>query len=140
MIYMLMAAGIFALIFGWLLLVSPAIIGKVGEICNRVVFSLDEWFKRNRILVGVALLAVAGWLLLVAGKYSAWYLDVTWGVAMAFGILFLFFPGWLSWISKASDRVLVSTDELVFGSRRALGILLIVVGLYIFYSVFLMRK
>jgi hypothetical protein len=61
-------------------------------------------------------------------------------VPLVFGLLFLFLPGWLSWLSKASNAMLFSTDELAIGWRRVIGIALIVAGLYIFYGIFMSMK
>ena len=60
-------------------------------------------------------------------------------VAIAFGLLLLFFPGWLSWLSKASNAVLFSTDDLVSGARKTFGVILIIISFYIFYVTLLTR-
>ncbi|MBI5078864.1 hypothetical protein HZB08_02460 [Candidatus Saganbacteria bacterium] len=134
----LLGGGIVSLFFGLLLLVAPGLLGALGSTCNVVVLTLDGWLNRSKVWIGVLLLITGAWMLTVAIQYPGeWYITAAWIVAVAFGLLFLFFPGWLSWLSKVSNAFLFSADEMVSGARRTFGIVLIIVSVYIFYAALL---
>lgn len=135
----LLTCGIISLLFGLLLLASPAALGGLGGVVNSVLFTLDGWLMRFRTGIGVVLLALGGWILYVALGYPAPYLTCAWIVTIAFGLLFLFFPGWLTWLSRLSNAILLSTDDLVMGSRRVTGIVLLIISFYIFYASLLVK-
>jgi hypothetical protein len=129
-----------SLIFGLLFLVSPDVLGTMGSVFNAGLFTLDSSIMRYRLWLGALLLAIAAWIFYVGLQVSSWYIVASWMIALAFGLLFLLLPGWLAWLSKASNSMLVSTDEMILGWRRVIGIALIVSGIYIFYGIFLSMK
>jgi hypothetical protein len=132
----LIVAGIVALFFGISLLLSPSLLGGLGAVCNRAILFLDEKLEPVKKWVGVLLLAVGAWLLYVVITYpELGYLTALWLVCFIFGLLFLFFSSWLSWLSNVSNRVIFSTDDVVMGSRKIVGIVLLIVGIYIFYMI-----
>jgi hypothetical protein len=129
-----------SLIFGLLFLVSPEVLGTMGSVFNAGLFTLDSLIMRYRLWLGIVLLAIAAWIFYVGLQFAVWYIIASWMVALGFGLLFLFLPGWLTWLSKASNAMLVSTDEIILGWRRVIGIGLIVSSIYIFYGIFLSIK
>ena len=129
-----------SLIFGLLFLVSPEVLGTMGSVFNAGLFTLDSLIMRYRLWLGIVLLAIAAWIFYVGLQFAVWYIIASWMVALGFGLLFLFLPGWLPWLSKASNAMLVSTDEIILGWRRVIGIGLIVSSIYIFYGIFLSIK
>ena len=139
MSYLLFCALV-SLIFGLLFLVSPAVLGRLGTVLNLVLFTLNGQTLRYRIWIGIVFLAIAAWVFYVGLQAPGWYMVALWIVPLVFGLLFLFLPGWLSWMSKASNAMLLPTDELAIGWRRLIGILLIVAGLYILYGIFMSMK
>ncbi len=124
------------LVFGLLFLASPDVLGMMGNVFNAALFVLNGQTMRFRIWIGIVLLEIAAWLFYVGLSFPAWYLTAAWLVTLAFGLLYLFLQGWLSWLSKASDAMLLSTDELAIGWRRVIGVALIVASAYIFYGIF----
>lgn len=125
-----------SLVFGFLFLASPDLLGSLGTVFNAALFVLNGQTTRYRFWIGLGLLAIAAWVFYVGLQLTVWYLTVTWIVALAFGLLYLLLPGWLNWLSKASNAMLLSTDELMIGWRRVIGVALIVAGAYIFYGIF----
>jgi hypothetical protein len=139
MSYLLFCALI-GLCFGLLFLLSPEALGRLGTVLNAVLFTLNGQTLRYRFWIGLVFLAIAVWIFYVGLQVAAWYIIASWMVALVFGLLFLFLPGWLTWMSKASNVMLVSTDELAIGWRRVIGIALIVSSIYIFYGIFMSMK
>jgi len=136
---LLLTCGIISLVFGLLLLASSKILGNLGAVCNAVLFILNGWLMRFRLGIGLALLALGVWMLYVATRYPNEYLTAAWIITIGFGLLFTFFPSWLTYLSKVSNAVLLSTDELVMGSRRIVGVVVIIISFYIFYALLLVR-
>ncbi|KPJ69879.1 hypothetical protein AMJ44_02120 [candidate division WOR-1 bacterium DG_54_3] len=137
----LIAAGTISLLFGLLLLFAPIFLGNLGAICNRVLIYLDEKLEPVKVWIGITLIIVGGWLLYVSANYpEVYYLPTFWIICFVFGLLFLFFPHWLSWLSNISNRVIFSTDEVVMGARKLVGIVLLIIGIYIFYMVYVIMQ
>jgi len=139
MSYLLFCALV-SLVFGLLFLASPEVLGTMGSVFNAGLYTMDSSIMRYRIWLGILLLAISAWIFYVGLQFPVWYIAVAWIVALIFGLLFLFLPGWLVWLSKASNAMMVSTDELALGWRRVIGIALIVAGIYIFYGIFMSMK
>ena len=135
----LLASGILALIFGLLMLAAPVFLGKLGELSNKTILVLNGQLMRYKLWIGLFLLVLGGWMLYVATNYPDPYINAAWIITVAFGLLFLFFPKWLDWLSKVSNTFLLSTDELVMGTRRVIAVVLLVVSFYIFYATLLVR-
>ena len=139
MVYLLIS-GIVALLFGLMLLFTPNFLGGVGDVCNRVIMYLDEKLQPFKLWLGLLLVAVGAWLLYVVAKYpELGYLNSVWIVCMFFGLLFLFLPHWLTWLSSVSNKVVFSTDDVVIGSRKIIGIVIIIVSIYILYGAYAIR-
>ncbi len=136
----LVAIGIIVLVFGLSLLFTPTALGKIGEMCNRIVLYLDEKLQPVKVWIGLILIAVAAWLLYVVAKYPELsYLNAVWIISLFFGLLFVFLPNWLAALSNVSNRIIFSTDEVVMGSRKIFGILLLIISIYILYAAYAVR-
>jgi len=135
----LITAGIIALFFGVLSLFSREILLALGTALNRPVIYFDDKLRVIRIPLGLCLTVVGAWIISVAFNYpQLWYLHLVGIIILFFGLLYLFMPEWLVVLSKFLDRVMLTTDELYVGTRKALGVILILAAIYIFYSVYLM--
>lgn len=131
----LLISGVVALVFGLCLLFSPAFLGGIGAVFNRVVFFLDKKLAVMKKWIGLGLLVIGAWVLYVAVNYpEAVSLTPIWIMCLAFGLLFLFFANWLTWLSNLSNQMVLSTDEVVMGARKVIGIILIIFSIYIFYA------
>ncbi|MFA5113642.1 MAG: hypothetical protein WC529_05025 [Candidatus Margulisiibacteriota bacterium] len=134
----LITAGIVSLLTGILLVFSSDTLQKIGEVLNKPIASIDGAVMGIRLPAGIALVIVGGWIISVAFGYtSLWYLHLIGALILFFGLLYLFLPQWLGIVSRVADQLLLSTDELVLGTRKSFGVVLIVVAIYIFYSAYL---
>jgi hypothetical protein len=132
----LLVCGLISLVFALLLLLSPTVIGSLGSVLNKVLFTVNGWTLKYRIWIGVALLVIGGWIMTVSLSYPDPYITAAWLVTVTFGLLFLVLPNWLTWLSSVSNVFLLSTDELVLGARRLIGVIVLIVSLYIFYGLY----
>ena len=136
----LVLLGLVILFFALFLLFMPNFLGKLGGLCNRVILYLDEKLQPIKVWIGLLLVAVGGWLLYVVANYpELWYLTAVWMICMLFGLLFLVLPNWLSWLSNLSNKIILSTDEVVMGSRKIIGIVLLIISIYVFYAAYAVR-
>ena len=86
----LVTAGVILLIFGFLLIFSRNALVVLGAILNAPVATIDEKLKSYRILAGVVLVVIGGWLISVAFGYpSLWYLHIMGVIVLFFGLLYL---------------------------------------------------
>jgi len=133
---LMLFAGLVSLLFGVLFLMSPEILGRWNEISNRTVMVLDEKISPIRTWVGAILLIAGAFIIWAAFPHSAelWYLHVIGAIVLFFGLLFIAFPHGLNNLSRVFDTVLLSTDEVILGVRKTLGILLLIAGAYIIYA------
>lgn len=133
----LILAAIVSLLFGVMFLMSPETLGKWGEASNRTVMVLDEKLSSIRLLTGLALLILGGFIIWAIVPYGAlWYLHLIGVISLFFGILYLAAPDGLKTLSTIFNVVLLSTDEVVLAVRKTVGIILLVAGAYILYSVY----
>jgi len=58
---------------------------------------------------------------------------------LGFGLLFLFFSNWLAWLSNVSNKVIFSTDDVVIGSRKIVGVVLLIASFYIIYAAYIIK-
>lgn len=130
--------GILALFFGLFLLLSPRLVGNLEEFFGKTIIVLDEKLDPVKPWVGVALLLIGAWIMYVGLQYPDGYLTTVWLVCLVFGLLFLFLPKGLSWLSRLANLVLFSTRESVMSVRKIVGVVLVVVGVYLIYTNFLL--
>ncbi len=137
----LIFAGIVSLAFGVVLLSSRRVLLSLVTVLNKSLEFVDGKIKPFRIVLGIILVVIGGWVILVAFGYPGlWYLHPIGALILFFGLLYLFLPDWLEVSSKLSDRILLSTDEIIVGARKTFGILFIIIALYILYSAYLMLR
>ena len=137
----LITAGILSLLVGILLVFSSETLEMLGAVLNKPVAYLDEALLSARIPAGIGLVIIGGWIISVAFGYpDLWYLHLIGGIILLFGMLYLFLSGWLTIVSRIADQLLLSTDELVLGTRKSFGVVLIVIAIYIFYSAYLAAR
>ncbi|OGC23668.1 hypothetical protein A2291_04115 [candidate division WOR-1 bacterium RIFOXYB2_FULL_42_35] len=132
-------AGLVSLFFGLFLVLSPNVVGSLDKFFGKIIISVDEKLDPIKPWIGCLLLLIGAWIMYVALQYPDSYLTTTWLICLIFGLLFLFLPKWLAWLSKIANTVLFSTHESVMSVRKIIGVALIVVGIYIFYANFLLR-
>jgi len=133
----LISAGAVSLVAGLFMLLSGEVVHKLDDFFSVPMAYIDNIISSVRIPAGIILVIIGGWIISVAFSYPMlWYFHVFGAVIIFFGLLYLFLPHWLVQLSMVADRLLFSTDEVVLDSRRAMGMVLIAISLYIFYSVF----
>ena len=135
----LLTCALISLFFALLLLGAPKLLGALGDWANKTLGVFDGWLLGFRLWIGLGLLVLGGWMMYVSVNYPNPFLTAVWLLTVAFGLLFLLFPGWLKWLSTVSNVVLLSTDDLILGTRRIVGIVLLIVSLYMFYALTLVR-
>ena len=137
----LIAAGIIVLVVGILLAFFKGFCEGTCKGLDRVILVLDDVLNPYRILVGLVIAAVGCWMLYLVAMVVPGYLWLhpIWVILILFGLIFIFSPHWLARISKIANKSIFSTEELVRRSGRIIGIIFILAGLYIFYTVYLMR-
>ena len=137
----LVTLGGFLLVFGLLFIFSRRALLALGALLNKPVATVDEKLRSYRVLVGVVLAVIGGWLISVAFGYpELWYLHLVGILILFFGLLYLFLPAWLDWISTVLDQILLSTDDAVIAARKSLGIILVISAIYVFYSAYLVLR
>ncbi|MBI5078865.1 hypothetical protein HZB08_02465 [Candidatus Saganbacteria bacterium] len=137
----LVAIGVVCLLAGALFLSSGGMLHKVGDVLNRPIVFVDSKINSIRIPVGIVLVIIGGWIMSVGFSYPVlWYLHIIGVLALFFGLLYLFLPQWVMVISKVSDQLLFSTDELILGARKSLGVVLLIIAVYSFYAAYLTAK
>lgn len=57
--------------------------------------------------------------------------------SLVFGFLFLFFPQAISKMAEWSNRMIASTDQMIIARKKAVGVFLVLAGLFILASVLL---
>lgn len=136
----LLTAAIITLLFGLIFLFTPNFLTSLGTVLNRVVLYLDEKLSPVKMLVGIVLILVGAWVMWTVARYPELsYLSALWIICLAFGLLFLFFGNWLSWLSDVSNKVIFSTDDVVVGSRKIFGVILLIASVYIFYAAYAIK-
>ncbi|MFA4905301.1 MAG: hypothetical protein WC645_02235 [Candidatus Margulisiibacteriota bacterium] len=133
----LITSAVLSLLFGMLFLLSPEILGRLGEIGNRTIMVLDEKLTNLHLVTGLALLILGGFIIWAILPYGAlWYLHSIGLISLFFGFLYLAAPKGLKTLSTIFNVVLLSTDEVVLAVRKTAGITLLVAGIYILYSIY----
>jgi hypothetical protein len=137
----LITAGTVSVFMGLLLLFPVEVLRRFWGYLNSPIAYIDSALEGMRVPVGVTLLIVGGWIVSVALNYPIlWYLHLLGGIIVIFGVFYLFIPRWMERFSSLADQLLFSTDELVLGTRKSFGIILIVVGIYIYYAAYLLSR
>ena len=58
----LIAAGIIAVLAGLYMLIAPLFFKNFCGLVDKIIFILDEQIQKAKLIVGLLLLAVAGWV------------------------------------------------------------------------------
>ena len=133
----LMILGLMILIAGIFMFFFPNLCGYSSKVFDRVVFVLDDKLHSYRILVGLFLLAVGGWMLYLTIVYSEYVgLHPVWVILVIFGLLFIFLPHWLASISDWANKTIFRTDQFVRRTCKSIGLALILAGIFVLYRVF----
>jgi len=133
--------GIIALVFGFLFIFSKEILFLVSLIMERPLASIEPRISSIRGIAGGILVLIALWILYTAVRIvGPWYLYLAGLIILLFGLLYLFIPRWVDQMSKFTNRVVFATDEVIVGGRRSIGIVLLILALYFFYTAFLVLK
>ena len=133
----LIVSAIVTFLAGLFLFFAGDAVKKVSDVLNHVIFHLDEALCSARLASGLMLLIVGAWIVYVGVIHpSLWYLQVAGWLVAVFGLLYVFFPSWLGALSDWTDRIMLSTDEFIFHTRRITGVVLVLISIYIVYSIF----
>ena len=133
----LIVSAIVAFLAGIFLFFAGDSVKKVSDLLNRIIFHLDEALCSARLASGLILLLLGGWIVYTGMAHPVFsYLTLVGGLIVVFGLLYLFFPSWLGAMSDWADRIMLSTDDIIFHARRISGVVLILISLYIVYSAF----
>jgi len=139
MIYLLLS-GVVALVFGLMFFFAIGFCKHPCDMCDRVLFVLDEVLNPFRLGVGVLMLILGGWLMYLTIMNPVNVLMyLLWVLIVFFGLLFVFMPHWLERFSKVLDKTVFHTDAFVKNSCRVIGVILILAALFIFYGAYLIR-
>jgi hypothetical protein len=137
----LIAAGIISLLVGTVLVFSSETLKVIGDFVNKPLGQIDDALRSVRLPAGIALVIVGGWMVSVSLAYPEfWYLYLISITVIAFGLFYLFLGQWLDGVARAADQPLLLTDTLELKAGRLFGIVLVVLALYIFCSVYLMVR
>jgi hypothetical protein len=138
MVIYLYVTGVMSLFFGLILLFTPNFFKKICLFFDRIVFKFDEKIMSYKASVGIVLIMVAGWLFYMTTRYPeiSPIIHPFWIIILIFGIFYLFFPGWMAWLSNITDRNIFLTNEYVLGASRIFGAVFIIVGIYILFGAY----
>lgn len=136
----IIASGTISLLFGLILFFSRPIFESLSRFFNQPVLIIEDKVNKIRVCAGVFFLVAGGWMVVNAVAYPAlWYLSIAGGVVIIFGILYIFIPSWVRWLSRAADHFLLSTDDFIIEARKIIGLILIAAAVYNLLSAFIMR-
>ncbi len=136
----LIVSAIVTFLTGLFLFFAGDAVKKLSDYLNNIVFHLDEALVSARLATGIILLLIGGWIVYTGMAHPVfWYLKLVGGLIIVFGLLYLFCLNCLGALSEWTDRVMLATDDLVFHARRITGVVLILISLYILYSIFQIR-
>ena len=137
----LIVAGIIAVLAGLYMLIAPIFFKNFCCVVDKIIFILDEQVQKIKLIVGIVLLGVAGWVFYLSlNPEIGQILHPVWVIALVFGLLSLFFPKWLESLSKLANKSIFPTDQYVLGSSKVIGLLLLLSAVYIFYMVYVISR
>lgn len=134
MVTYLVISGLTSLIFGILFLIAPeSFWQKVSGAFNKPVIYVEKSLRSYHFPVGFLFLILGTWLIfLVLADPALWFFHLV-GIAFVItGLLYIFAPDWLLWLSNASGKEIITFDQIAIASRVSLGVVLILVSIYIF--------
>jgi hypothetical protein len=129
-----------SILIGLLLLIYPAGLISIYQAADQIVVKVDEALKQQRILTGLLLLAVAGWIgYLCFAMPEAAILHPVWVIALAFGLMYLLAPGLLNSLSQMLDQSVFNTNDYVMSRAKSFGLFFIIAGLYILVAIYITK-
>lgn len=139
MITLLLISGFVSLGFGLLFLVAPTgFWNAVTSFFNKPALFIESKLRAYHFPVGFILLLLGTWLIfLVITDLGLWYLQIVGGTLAAAGLLYIFAPDWLLWLSQLSGKEIITFDQVAIASRISLGVVLILASIYIFLRLFI---
>ena len=98
----------------------------VAGMFNKPVVYVESGLRAFHFPVGFLFLILGSWLIfLVLSDPYLWYFHLI-GIAFVIaGLLYIFAPDWLLWLSRASGKEIITFDQIAIASRVSLGIVLI---------------
>lgn len=134
MITYLVISGLTSLIFGVLFLLAPENFWQaVARMFNKPVLYVESGLRAYHFPAGFLFLILGAWLIfLVLSDPGLWYFHLIGVAFVVVGLLYIFAPDWLLWLSTMSGKEVITFDQIAIGSRISLGIVLILVSIYIF--------
>jgi hypothetical protein len=134
MVVYLVISGLTSLIFGILFLLAPDSFWQaVARAFNKPVVFVESGLRAYHFPAGFLFLLLGTWLIfLVLADPALWYFHILGVAFVVAGLLYIFAPDWLLWISRISGKEIVTFDQIAIASRVSLGIVLILVSIYIF--------
>jgi uncharacterized membrane protein YecN with MAPEG domain len=138
MVIYLLISGITSLIFGILFLVAPTRFWeRIGNFFNKPVLFVENKLRAYNFAAGFIFLILGTWLIFLALEDSQiWFIYLIGAAFVIFGLLYIFTPNWLVWISNMSGKVIIAFDQVAIASRTSLGVVLILAAVYIFFKLF----
>ena len=137
---LLLIVGTLSVLFGLILLIYPSGLISLYKAADQIVVMVDEALKKQRIVTGILLLAVAGWIgYLSFVMAEAAVLHPIWMIALAFGLMYLLAPGWLKSLSQMLDSSVFNTNDYVMSRAKSFGLFFIIAGLYILVAIYITK-
>jgi len=137
---LLLIVGTLSVLFGLILLIYPSGLISLYKAADQIVVMVDEALKKQRIVTGLLLLAVAGWIgYLSFVMAEAAVLHPIWMIALAFGLMYLLAPGWLKSLSQMLDSSVFNTNDYVMSRAKSFGLFFIIAGLYILVAIYITK-
>ncbi|MDD5382533.1 MAG: hypothetical protein PHH60_02645 [Candidatus Margulisbacteria bacterium] len=137
----LTVSGLICLLFGLFIIFTPGLLHRLSQAGNTIVLYLDDRLSQAKIWVGLLLVFIGVWLIYLVSFYpELWYITPVWLLCLLTGFFYLFLPNWLFWLSNLFDKLVFSADELIMGSRKVFGVILLVVSIYLFFSAYLINR
>lgn len=137
---LLLITGILSILIGMLLLIYPSGLISLYKTADRIVVMVDEVLNKQRIVTGLLLLAVAGWIgYLSFTMAEAAVLHPVWVIALIFSLMYLIFPKGLKSLSQTLDQSVFNTNDYVMNRAKSFGLFFIIAGLYILVAIYITK-
>ena len=130
------AIGIISATFGVLLIFAPDIILKAEEKAN-ILYITDTAFLKNRIPIGISLLAASGFLLytysaITSNEITFLFIAIIAGI---FGLLLLISPNTILTMERQANKIYM-TDTFFLEKRIYIGLALLLASAFMIKTYF----
>ncbi|MFC1540525.1 hypothetical protein ACFL4J_00640 [Candidatus Margulisiibacteriota bacterium] len=142
MIILLLISGVVSLVFGIMFLVAPAgFWQKFTGLFNKPVLLVEGGLRAYNFPAGFIFLVLGTWLIfLVIADPVLWFFHIVGVAFVVAGLLYIFVPDWLVWLSSVSGKEIITFDQVAIASRTSLGVVLILVSIYIFLKLLIVLR